>query len=100
MAIELAAERRTELGKEECKKLRAANKLPANIYGGSLKESRAISLDLHETEKTIKANGKGADYAVVLEGQTYTVRIQEIRYEPIHKGFQHLDFVVSANGGE
>ena len=100
MAIVLVAEPRTDLGKEKCKKLRAANKLPANIYGGPLSESRAISLDLHETQKTIKANGKSAEYAVELEGETYPVRIQEIRYEPIYKGFQHVDFVVMANGGE
>jgi ribosomal protein L25 (general stress protein Ctc) len=80
--------------------LRAANRLPANVYGGQLEESRAISLDLHETEKIIKTNGKSADYALVLEGQTYAVRVQEIRYEPIYKGFQHVDFIVTSNGTE
>ena len=55
-------------------KLRAVNRLPANIYGGLLKEPRAITLDSHETELLLKEHGKKADYAIVLEGQTYPVQ--------------------------
>ena len=97
MAIELIAEPRSEFGKEKMKKLRADNILPGNIYGGPLAEPKAIQLDLHACEQLIQANGKSADYAVVLEGQTYPVRIEEIRYEPIYRGFLHLDFVVKTD---
>lgn len=94
MVIELVAEPRTELGKEKCKKLRAQNRLPANIYGGQLPEPQAISLDLHATEKLVKDHGKEAEYAVVLGGEKYPVRIQEIQFEPVLRHFEHLDFVV------
>jgi ribosomal protein L25 (general stress protein Ctc) len=94
MPIELTAEPRTQFGKEKCKHLREENKLPGNIYGGSLKEPRAIQLDLQSAEKLILAHGKHGDYSLVLEGTTYAVKIQEIRYEPIYKRFQHVDFVV------
>lgn len=97
MAIELVAEPRSELGKEKMKKLRQQNILPGNIYGGSMQAPQAISLDLHETEKVIKDNGKAAEYIVVLGGEKYPVRIQEIHFEPIHRGFQHVDFVVLKN---
>ena len=97
MTIELVAEPRAELGKEKMKKLRAQNKLPGNIYGGSMQAPQAISLNLHETEKAIKDNGKNAEYVVVLGGEKYQVRIEEIHYEPIHRGFQHVDFVVLNN---
>jgi large subunit ribosomal protein L25 len=98
MAFELVAEARSEFGKENMKKLRSANRLPGNIYGGSLSEPRAITFDLHETELLIKKNGKSAEYTVTFEGQSYPVRIQEVRYEPIQKRFQHLDLVVKSNG--
>jgi len=98
MVIELIAEERMELGKEKCKKLREQNKLPGNIYGGNLAEPRAISFDLHETEKLIKANGKAADYAVKLGGETFAVRIQDVEVEPLYKGFLHLDLVVKNDG--
>jgi ribosomal protein L25 (general stress protein Ctc) len=94
MAIELVAEPRTELGKEKCKKLRAQNRLPGNIYGGRLPQPQAISLDLHATEKLIKDHGKQADYAVVLAGERYPVRIEQIHFEPVMRNFEHVDFVV------
>ncbi len=94
MPIELTAELRTQFGKEKCKHLREENKLPGNIYGGALKEPRAIQMDMLAVEKLILANGKHGDYTLVLEGTTYPVKIQEIRYEPILKRFQHIDFVV------
>ena len=97
MPIELSAERRTQFGKEKCKHLRTENKLPGNVYGGSLKEPQAIQLDLLAAEKLILANGKHGDYALVLEGTTYPVKIQEIRYEPVYKRFQHIDFVVRSD---
>ena len=98
MAIELKAEPRTELGKELCKKLRANGVLPGNVYGGPLKEPRAVSFPLGETEKLLKTNGRDADYVVVLEGESYPVRIQEAKTEPIYKGFLHLDLVVKTDG--
>jgi large subunit ribosomal protein L25 len=96
MAIELHAELRAELGKEKMKKLRGANRLPANIYGGKF-EPRLISLDLHNTELLLKEHGKNGDYAVVLEGQSFPVRIQEVATEPVHKHLLHIDFVVRSD---
>ncbi|HES58611.1 MAG TPA: hypothetical protein ENO21_04180 [Firmicutes bacterium] len=98
MAIELVAEPRAELGKEQAKKLRADNRLPGNVYGPGLPESRAISFNLHETEKTIKDHGRDAEYELVLEGQKYPVRIQDIELEPIYKDFLHIDLLVKGNG--
>ncbi len=98
MAIELKAEMRSEFGKEICKKLRVKDILPGNLYGGPLKEPKAISFPLHETEKTLNKNGKNADYVVVLEGKSYPIRIQEVEVEPIYKGFLHLDLVVTGDG--
>lgn len=97
MAIELVAEPRTELGKEKCKKLRTQNRLPANIYGGGLEQPQAISLDLHATEKLIKDHGRQAEYTVVLGGEKYPVRIEEIQFEPVLRHFEHVDFVVLSN---
>jgi ribosomal protein L25 (general stress protein Ctc) len=95
MAITLTAEPRTELGKEKCAKLRRAGRLPANVYGGPFGTSpRTLTLDLHSTELTIKRNGKSADYELTFEGSTYPIKIQEVRYEPVYKKFEHLDLLV------
>jgi ribosomal protein L25 (general stress protein Ctc) len=99
MAITLTAEPRTELGKEKCSKLRVAGRLPANVYGGPFGTSpRLLTLDLHSTELTVKRNGKSAEYELAFEGQTYPVKIQEVRYEPVYKGFKHLDLFIPNKG--
>jgi len=99
MAITLTAESRSDFGKEKCSKIRAGGRLPANIYGGPFGTTpRALTLDLHSTELTIKRNGKSAEYEVTFEGTTYPVKIQEVRYEPVYKGFKHLDFFVPGKG--
>jgi ribosomal protein L25 (general stress protein Ctc) len=98
MAYELVAEPRAELGKEKCSKLRAANRLPGNVYGAPLTEARAISFDLHATELLVKQHGKSAEYTLSLEGASYPVRIEEIHFDPLTKSFEHLDLVVRNNG--
>src|SRR5438046_523663 len=86
MAITLTAEPRSELGKEKCKKLRAAGRLPANVYGGPFGTSpRALTLDLHSTELAVKRNGKSAQYELAFEGAVHAVRIQQVGYEPVYK---------------
>jgi ribosomal protein L25 (general stress protein Ctc) len=99
MAITLTAEPRTELGKEKCSKLRAAGRLPANVYGGPFGTSpRALTLDLHTTQLAVTRNGKSAEYELAFEGQTYPVKIQEVRFEPVYKGFKHVDLFVPTKG--
>ena len=98
MAIELVAEPRSELGKQQCKQLREAGRLPGNIYGGDFETPKPISFAMHETDLLLKANGRDADYAVVLEGTTYPVVLKEAKTEPIYKKFLHLDFMVRSDG--
>jgi large subunit ribosomal protein L25 len=94
MAIELVAEPRSEFGKQNCKHLRDAGRLPAVVYGGGLKENLHVSLDMHSSQRVMKANGRGVDYTLSIGGKVYPVRIGEVRREPIRKGFLHVDFIV------
>jgi large subunit ribosomal protein L25 len=94
MAIELTAQRRSATGKS-VKQLRAAGRLPGNVYGGSLTEALAVELDTKEAEKVIRANGKKAEYSLNVDGTTYPVRLQEVQFEPLRKAFIHVDFVVT-----
>jgi large subunit ribosomal protein L25 len=93
MAIELAAERRTEVRKDS-RTLRKSGRLLANIYGGPLTETVAISLDQKSAERTLRENGKSAEYTVTLDGATYPVRIQEVQVNALRKQILHVDFVV------
>ena len=94
MAIELAAERRTEIGKSS-RAVRKTGRMLGNIYGGSLKESVAITLDQKSAERTIRENGKSAEYTLSLEGQTYPVKLHEIQIATLKRQILHIDFVVT-----
>ena len=94
MAIELTAQRRTELGKAG-RSVRKGGRLLANIYGGPLKEAVAITLDQKSAERTIRENGKSAQYTLSLDGQTYPVKLHEIQIATLKKQILHVDFVVT-----
>jgi len=94
MAIELAAQRRTEIGKA-ARAARKSGRLLANIYGLGFDAPVAISLDQHTAERTLRENGKRAEYAVVLDGTTYPVRLQEVQINALRKLILHVDFVVT-----
>jgi large subunit ribosomal protein L25 len=96
MAFEIIAEPREQFGKQKCKQLRESGRLPGVLYGGGLKENLNFTVDLKSTERTMKENGRAADYSLSLGGKTYAVRIGEVRREPIRKGFLHLDLIVKA----
>jgi ribosomal protein L25 (general stress protein Ctc) len=94
MAIELAAERRTETRKDS-RAVRKTGRMLANIYGGPLKETVAITLDQKSAERTLRENGKSAEYTVSLDGTVYPVRIQEVQVNALRKQILHVDFVVT-----
>jgi len=94
MAIELAAQRRTEIGKAS-RAARKSGRLLGNIYGGPLKETVAISLDQKSAERTLRENGKSAEYTVNLDGTVYPVKIQEVQVNALRKLILHVDFVVT-----
>ena len=94
MAIELAAERRTEIGKSS-RAVRKSGRMLGNVYGGPLTETVPITLDQKSAERTIRENGKSAQYTLTLEGQTYPVRLHEIQIATLKKQILHIDFVVT-----
>ena len=94
MAIELAAERRTEIGKPS-RAVRTSGRMLANIYGGPLQESLAITLDQKSAERLLREHGKSAAYTVSLEGQVYPVKVQEVQIHSVRKQILHVDFVVT-----
>ncbi len=94
MAIELAAQRRTEIGKAS-RAVRAGGRMLANIHGGPFRDAAAITLDQKTAEKLLRDNGKKAEYTVSLDGQSYPVRIQEVQIQTLKKMILHVDFVVT-----
>lgn len=91
----LKAERREGTGKGVARKLRAAGRIPAVVYGGE-DETDHISLDAHDTEYLF--HQISVDNTIVeleIEGQKEPVQtlVREIQTHPWKASLMHVDFL-------
>ncbi len=94
-AIALESSTREGRGKGAARRLRAAGRVPAVIYGHGVDEPVAVSLDPKALD-TALANPKG-DNAVfqvtVDDGAGHTVLVRELQRHPVSREILHLDLV-------
>ena len=88
----LSAEARTETGKGVARKLRAAGRVPAVIYGHA-REAQALSLQTRELEKLLSRISTGSTVIeLTLGGATAQTLIREIQRHPFKRQILHVDF--------
>ena len=86
-------EERKEQGKGASRRLRAANKFPAIIYGGS---EAAISIEL-DHDNVMNLQAKPGFYeevlTLVVDGKEVKVKVQAVQRHPFKPKLSHIDFV-------
>lgn len=93
--VKLEVMAREELGKGPNRRLRAAGRLPANVYGLGLK-SFAISVEPRRVEDLLRSgSGRNTILTLSMKGgdESRDVMIREIQRDPVHEGLRHVDFV-------
>jgi len=84
---------RKEQGKGASRRLRAANKFPAIIYGGS---EAAISIEL-DHDNVMNLQTKPGFYeevlTLVVDGKEVNVKVQAVQRHPFKPKLNHIDFV-------
>jgi len=94
--VTLEVTRREKSGKEIAKKLRAAGKVPAVVYGGH-KESVAIEVDRKSVSELIQKSEHGVRSIFLLKmtgtDQQRHAMIKDITIDPISRKMTHIDFV-------
>ena len=87
------AEVRKEQGKGASRRLRAANKFPAIIYGGK-EAPLAVELD-HDKVKNmqVKAEFYSEVLTIVVDGKEIKVKAQDVQRHPYKPKLLHIDFV-------
>jgi len=91
----IAAESRESFGKGAARKLRAAGKIPAVIYGHGT-EPRHVSLPGHQTGLLIrKAN---AIIELVVDGKQELTLVKDVQRDPVRQVIEHIDLVVVKKG--
>lgn len=89
-SLSIKGEARTSLGKKESKKLRAAEKVPAVLYGGE--EAIHFSVDFSEMRQLIYTPSV---YLIDLDidGTSYKAIMQDIQWHPVEEQVLHVDFL-------
>lgn len=91
----MSAELRVKFGKGAARKLRAAGKTPAVIYGhGS--ETRHIALPAHEVALALRT--KNALLDLDIEGTPQLVLVKSAQKDPVHQVIEHIDLVEIRKG--
>ncbi|WP_275553808.1 50S ribosomal protein L25 [Mixta sp. Marseille-Q2659] len=87
------ATERKEQGKGASRRLRAANKFPAIVYGG---KEAAVSIELdHDNVMNMQAKPGFYDEVLVLniDGKETKVKVQAVQRHPFKPKLHHIDFV-------
>ena len=89
----LVAEVRDATGKGVARKLRAAGRIPAVVYGKGT-ESKGISIDPSALQRVLQSGGAGMNTLIELsvEGTTRTVLVKELQRDPVDGRPIHTDF--------
>jgi large subunit ribosomal protein L25 len=88
----LAAEARSESGKGAARKMRAAGRIPAVVYGHN-RAAESISIDARELERLLSHISAGSTVVELgMGGGTARTLIREIQRHPVRRHILHVDF--------
>jgi large subunit ribosomal protein L25 len=88
----LSAEARSDTGKGVARKLRAAGRVPAVVYGHA-REAQALSLVTRDLEKLLSQISAGSTVVELsLGGAVTKTLIREVQRHPFKKQILHVDF--------
>ncbi|MDF1505442.1 50S ribosomal protein L25/general stress protein Ctc [Roseisolibacter sp. H3M3-2] len=88
----LGAERRSETGKGVARKLRAAGRIPAVVYGHN-RAAEALTVDARELERLLgHISAASTVVELGLGGGTARTLIREIQRHPVKRTILHVDF--------
>jgi len=87
----LTAESRSETGKGAARKLRAAGRVPAVIYGHR-REPQGLSLDARTLGLTLERVSASSVFELALGGTTVRALIREVQRHPVSRALVHVDF--------
>ena len=93
MAEKLVAEKREATGKGVARKLRAAGRVPAVLYGAGL-DSEALSVDAKDLYHVLHT-GAGANVLVdlVVDGTEHLIIPRDVQRDHIHGRYIHVDLL-------
>lgn len=93
--IKLTAEPRESFGKGAARKLRAAHKIPAVLYGHGT-QPQHLSLPGHETMLAVRR--ANAVIELDISGQSQLALVKDVQKDPVKQAIEHIDLVIIRRG--
>ena len=87
----LTAELRSETGKGAARKLRAAGRVPAVVYGHH-REAQGLSLDARDLGRILDRVSASSVFELAMGGTSVRALIREIQRHPVKRSLVHVDF--------
>lgn len=91
----LVAEVRDQFGKGFARRIRAAGRIPAVIYGHGT-EPQHVSLPGHEVGLILRKANQVLELDIA--GKTQLALVKDVQKDPVHQVIEHLDLVVVRKG--
>lgn len=92
MELKLVAERREGTGKGVARKLRAAGRVPAVVYGRGM-EPIPVSVDAKDLYHVLHQGGANVLLDLVVDGEPHLALAREVQRDHIRNRFIHVDFL-------
>ena len=92
----LKAEKRNMQTK--AKKLRREGYVTGNVFGREIEGSIPVQMTQKESEKFLKANGKGSQIMLDLDGEQMDVLVKEVDYDSMGSKVLEIDFQALVSG--
>jgi large subunit ribosomal protein L25 len=94
---QLAAESRTDTGKGAARRVRAAGRVPAVLYGHGIKPEH-LSINAREFGQALRSGGANALLELQLGKTRHLALAREVQRHPVRGTFIHVDFLVVRRG--
>jgi len=91
----LVAEIRDQFGKGFARRIRAAGRIPAVIYGHGT-EPQHVSLPGHEVGLILRKANQVLELDIA--GKTQLALVKDVQKDPVHQVIEHLDLVIVRKG--
>jgi large subunit ribosomal protein L25 len=91
--IILEASMRSRFGKKVAP-LRREGKLPAILYGKSIKKPIPVTLNGAQTEKVLRTASSSSLIVVNVDGEEHTTLVRDFQIDYVRGTLQHVDFLV------
>jgi large subunit ribosomal protein L25 len=94
-ANHLVTELRTSFGKGAARKIRAAGKIPAVIYGHGT-DPQHVTLPGHEVSLILRKSNQVLELDV--QGKTQLALVKDVQKDPVRQIIEHIDLIVVRKG--